>query len=107
MHEDLRQVLSRRRPLPLDPVAERVVMWRVFRSDEEAHTFARHIRLEPTQHLTGGMTEDSVGPLYWIGVEVDDVARWGNTKAIQMTDAFDAEDPEVQGRPFRQDSDER
>lgn len=60
------------RPLPADPVAERIVSWHVFRRQEEAREFGRHILLGKGEELIGGLTRDSLGPLYWVGVRVED-----------------------------------
>lgn len=98
--EDVDRVLQAERALPQDPTAERIVLWRIFRAREEAMTFSRAVLLGEGQQLVGGVSADSVGPVFWLGVQVDDLARWGNSKAIQMTDGFDAEVPGVQGRPF-------
>ncbi len=93
-------LLERPRPLPQDPVDEHVVFWRTFRNPDQAVAFSHAIRLGEGQDLVGGCTRDSVGELFWIGVHVDDLAKWGNTKAIQLSDPFDADDPDSQGRPF-------
>lgn len=88
------------RELPQNPVEEHVVFWRTFRSADQAVAFSHAIQLGEGQELVGGCTRDSVGELFWIGVHVDDLAKWGNTKAIQLSDPFDADDPDAQGRPF-------
>lgn len=88
------------RALPEDGLRERIVIWRVFRSREEAHAYSGHILLGEGQHIVGGTTEDDVGPVFWVGVQVDDVARWGNSRAIQMSDSFDGQNPGTSGRPF-------
>lgn len=93
-------LVQRQRPLPQHPVEEQIVFWRTFRSADKAIAFSQAIMLGDGQELVGGHTHDSVGELYWIGVHVDDLAKWGNTKAIQLSDPFDADDPEYQGRPF-------
>lgn len=98
--EQIAALLSRPRLLPQNPVQEHIVLWRTFRAIPDAVHFAHSIMLGEGQSITGGATEDSVGTLYWLGVHVLDIGKWGNTKAIQMNDAFDPESPEVQGRPF-------
>lgn len=98
--QELVALLGRPRPLPRDPVGEQVVLWRTFRAVADAVRFSHDIMLGDGQHIIGGVTEDSLGRLYWIGVHVDDLAKWGNTRAIQMNDAFDPESPEIRGRPF-------
>lgn len=92
--------LEQARPVPQDGLRERIVIWRIFRSQEEAQAYSGHILLGDGQHIVGGRSEDDVGPLFWVGVQVDDVARWGNTRAIQMSDTYDGQNPAVAGRPF-------
>lgn len=83
------QILNQSRSLPEDPKKERVVMWKVFRNEDEALEYSHHILLEPDQRVVGGRSTDSVGDFFWLGVEVDDVAAWGNTHAIHLVDPFD------------------
>jgi hypothetical protein len=83
------QILSQSRSLPEDPKKERVVMWKVFRDQAAALDYSQHILLEPDQRIVGGHSTDSVGDFFWLGVEVADVAAWGNTHAIQLVDPFD------------------
>lgn len=40
------------------------------------------MELSEGQDLVGGWTRDSVGMLYWVGVHVDDLERWGNAGAV-------------------------
>ena len=89
----LRQLLQRRRQLPADPVKEHVVSWHMFRSAEQALAFARHIMLGTGESLVGGVTRDSIGDLYWIGVHVEDLEAWGDRKAIQKKDFGDPQNP--------------
>lgn len=96
----LDRLLHTPHPLPQDPVAERVVLWRLFRSVEDAHAYSGAIHLGDNQQLVGGCTRDSLGDVFWLGVQVDDLAKWGNTRAIQRSGRFDPEDPDTQGRPF-------
>lgn len=102
--KEVMELLRKERALPAEPIAERVVFWRTFRDPRHALEFSRAIMLGKGQDLVGGVTEDDLGPLYWLGVRVDDIAKWGNSKAIQLTDGFDAEVPGVEGRPFTQGS---
>ncbi|MDA8327759.1 MAG: hypothetical protein M0Z83_02175 [Betaproteobacteria bacterium] len=88
-HTHIGQILNKSRDLPKDPKNERVVMWKVFRDEAAALEYSNHILLEPDQRIVGGRSTDSVGVLFWLGVEVDDVAAWGNTHAIQLVDPFD------------------
>lgn len=77
--------LSLHRDLPahdLHSDAHAVVQWHVFRNLIEADDFADHVMLGSGQRLVGGSARDSVGPLWWVGVEVEDVAHWGNHGAI-------------------------
>ncbi|MFZ5659230.1 MAG: hypothetical protein ACOY5C_05165 [Pseudomonadota bacterium] len=94
----VKAALDRPVPLPADPQQERVVLWKTFRSRGEALDFARNVLLEADQTLIGGHDHDSVGPFYWLGVQVADLAAWGNSQAIQLRDPFDADDPQGQGR---------
>lgn len=98
--ETVAAILEHPRPLPQHPVDEHVVFWRTFRKPDQAVAFSHAIQLGAGQDLVGGRTRDSIGELFWIGVHVDDLAKWGNTKAIQLSDPFDADDPDAQGRPF-------
>ena len=76
-------LLSHERSLPhsLDDKGA-VVQWHAFRVRQAAEAFIPHIRLGPGQQLVGGVTRDSVGPLWWVGVEVDDRVRWGSRLAV-------------------------
>ena len=76
------EFLSRERGLPERPEQDHIVYWHVFRSRESAESFVPSIRLDARQHLVGGCSCDSIGPLWWIGVQVDDLERWGNRAAI-------------------------
>ena len=99
---DVVAVLKNERALPEDPVQEKIVLWRMFRSTEDAVKFSGSVMLGDGQELVGGIAHDSVGPLYWVGVHVEDISHWGNTKAIQLSDDFDATAPGAQGRPFEE-----
>lgn len=74
--------LQHNRPLPSRGAGGRVVQWHVFRSLDEAAEHARHILLGEGQRIVGGWDVDSVGMFWWVGVEVDDLARWGNQAAV-------------------------
>lgn len=95
---DVKHLLNNRADLPKDPANERIVLWKTFRSIDEAIGYSRAILLEDDQTLVGGASSDSAGPLFWVGVKVDDLEAWGNSQAIQLTDPFDANDPAGQGR---------
>lgn len=88
--------LEQLRPLPKDPAHERIVLWRIFRTTEDAIKFSSSVLLGEGQQLVGGQSADDIGTLYWVGVQVDDLARWGNRRAIQMTDASDGQNPDPQ-----------
>lgn len=94
----VRDFLGQERALPEDPKTERVVLWKVFRSQNEALEYSHHILLEPDQKLVGGYATDTVGKFWWVGVQVEDLEAWGNSQAIQLADPFDANDPKGQGR---------
>ena len=76
------EFLEIHRPLPAIHPENKVVHWRVFREVAEAEEHAVHIQLAEGQTVVGGFDSDSVGRLWWVGVEVDDVARWGNLAAV-------------------------
>ena len=78
MHE----FLMHERSLPRGDGKDNVVQWHVFRSREAAEEFIPSIVLSEGQHLMGGYSRDSIGALWWVGVVVDDLARWGNRAAI-------------------------
>lgn len=75
-------ILERERSLPEGHGADLIVQWHVFRSRPEAERFALGIHLGQGQELVGGFTRDSIGLLYWVGVHVDDLERWGNRGAV-------------------------
>lgn len=94
----IQELLKQEQALPEDPKTEQIVMWKVFRTMGEALEYPRHIMLEADQSLVGGHTKDSAGDLWWVGVKVADLEAWGNSQAIQLSDPFDANDPQGQGR---------
>lgn len=79
---NLDEMLAAKRALPSGGSAGRVVQWHVFRRADEAKAYAGHIMLGAGQRVVGGWDEDSVGRVYWVGVEVDDLERWGNRAAV-------------------------
>ena len=74
--------ISEQRVLPTQTSEDTVVHWHIFRSLDEAEDYAEHIQLGEGQRIVGGTDSDSIGVLWWGGVEVDDVARWGNQGAV-------------------------
>ncbi len=78
----LASILNEYRTLPVSNASNKVVSWHVFRTLSEAGEYAESIRLGDGQHIVGGMDADSVGKLWWVGVEVEDIARWGNPAAV-------------------------
>lgn len=74
--------LSHEQSLPEGHGRDRVVQWHVFRTREAAVAFIPGVRLTEGQQLVGGYTRDSVGPLWWVGVRVNDLERWGNRGAV-------------------------
>lgn len=76
------ELLSRERALPRGAGQDNIVQWHVFRSKEAAAEFIPCIRLGPGQRLVGGYSRDSIGPLWWVGVQVDDLETWGNRGAV-------------------------
>lgn len=82
LHE-LRRQLAQERSLPgKRPEEDRIVYWHVFRRAEDALAFAGNILLEDDEALVGGYTRDSIGPVWWVGVQVADLAAWGNRGAV-------------------------
>ena len=82
-------IFERNAPLPSGDGSDGVVHWHVFRDPELARRFLPSIRLTDAQSLVGGRTEDSVGTLWWLGVRVDDIERWGNRQALNKHAASD------------------
>lgn len=74
--------LDQNRPIPEKSPLNRVVQWHVFRDRKAACDFANGIILGKQQQMVGGTDVDSIGPLYWVGVEVEDISSWGNAAAI-------------------------
>lgn len=86
--------LDTQRPVPnKDPEQTRVVYWHVFRRREDVPAFARWIMLEPGEELVAGHCEDDLGRLWWLGVRVDDLEKWGNRRAVHKIDAGDGQNP--------------
>lgn len=79
--------LNQERSMPSPGGKGNVVQWRVFRTKTEAEDCIRSVRLEQGQRLVGGYSRDSIGPLWWVGVQVDDIAEWGNRQAINKRGA--------------------
>lgn len=75
-------ILNEYRSLPVSNASNKVVSWHVFRTASEAEEYAESIILGEGQRIVGGMDADSVGKLWWVGVEVEDIARWGNPSAV-------------------------
>ena len=76
------QFLSQISRMPTRDGANHVVSWHVFRRLSEAEDYAENIMLAGDQQMVGGIDFDSVGSLWWVGVAVDNVARWGNVNAV-------------------------
>jgi hypothetical protein len=72
---ELTDLLDSRRPLPSGGGGGLIVQWHAFRGADEAQAFAGHIGLGAGQRVVGGWDEDSVGRIFWVGVEVDDPGR--------------------------------
>ncbi len=80
--------LQQERSLPgRRPEVDRIVYWHVFRRPEDALAFAEHVLLEEDECLVGGYTRDSIGPVWWVGVQVADLAAWGNRGAVHKIGA--------------------
>ncbi|MCY0872935.1 MAG: hypothetical protein OWQ56_09610 [Acidithiobacillus caldus] len=74
--------LDDERSLPSVEPMERVVAWSVFRSREAARDLLEHAHLAAGQQLVGGHARDSIGPYWWVGVQVNDLDQWGSRGAI-------------------------
>lgn len=70
------------RSLPDHSGRDNIVQWHVFRSEEAARNHVPAIKLGEGQELVCGKTSDSIGPIWWVGVRVEDLSRWGNRGAI-------------------------
>lgn len=86
--------MAQERSLPSKSEHNRVVYWHVFRRRDDAVGLAGNIRLNDGERLVGGHTRDSIGPLWWIGVEVENLAAWGNRGAVHKIDRVDPENPD-------------
>jgi hypothetical protein len=80
-------MLSHELALPEGRGRDNVVQWHAFRSRSAAESFLPGMHLGEGQRLVGGYTRDSIGPLWWVGVQVDDVERWGNRGAVNKRGA--------------------
>ncbi len=67
--------------------------WHVFRQRQAAMDFARNIMLDGGDSLIGGRVRDSIGDLWWVGVHVDDDARWAELGGVQHVAQRDPECP--------------
>ena len=75
-------LLNQYRTLPVSHASNNVVSWHIFRTASEAEEYAESIKLGDGQRIVGGMDADSVGKLWWVGVEVEDIGHWGNPAAV-------------------------
>lgn len=76
------EFLVNHRQLPAHSADNKVVQWHVFRDVAEADEYADHILLGEGQSIVGGFDKDSIGQLWWVGVEVADLSSWGNRSAV-------------------------
>ena len=76
------EFLVNHRQLPTHHAENKVVQWHVFRDVAEADEYADHIQLGDGQSIVGGFDKDSIGQLWWVGVEVADLSSWGNRSAV-------------------------
>lgn len=76
------ELLDHELSLPEGHGHDGIVQWHVFRAKAQAEAFMPGIKLGEGQHLIGGYTRDSVGPLWWVGVQVKDAQSWGNRGAV-------------------------
>lgn len=75
-------LLNQTKDLPEGHGKDGIVQWHCFRNREAAAAFIPSIRLGRDQQLVGGSTRDSLGPLWWVGVRIDDLTQWGNLQAV-------------------------
>jgi hypothetical protein len=80
-------MLSHEVALPEGQGRDGVVQWHAFRSRSAAEDFVPGMKLGAGQRLVGGYTRDSIGPLWWVGVQVDDIESWGNRAAVNKRGA--------------------
>jgi len=66
----------------------------IFRDKNKAVEFARNIRLGAGESLTGGYTIDSIGRLWWLGVQLDSFEQWQNNGGYHRAAM---QDPEIPG----------
>ena len=76
------QIFTQMRQVPTHDHHDHVVFWHVFRTLSEAESYAEHVVLSEGQSLAGGVDHDSIGSLWWVGVEVDNITQWGNFTAV-------------------------
>lgn len=74
--------LTQERSLPDGSGRGNVVQWHVFRDRTQAEDFIPAIQLDEGQGLVGGYSRDSIGPFWWVGVQVANLSHWGNRSAI-------------------------
>lgn len=74
--------LDEAREVPSVVPMARVVNWSIFRSREAAGEHLPHVHLGAGQALVGGHGQDSIGPYWWVGVQVDDIGHWGDVAAV-------------------------
>ena len=76
--DDLRQSLQQESPLPQQSDAEqRLICYsHTFRNVDKALLFATGILLKQGESLVGGKTQDSIGDLFWLGVQVSNLEQW-------------------------------
>lgn len=82
MDKALDDLLDHAHRLPEGHGKDGIVHWHCFRQREAAVAFIPSIRLDREQQLVGGRTEDSLGPLWWVGVRIPDLDQWGNVQAV-------------------------
>lgn len=88
--------LTKEQPVPTKNSAEALLVsyTRVFRRSEDALEFAQNILLGDGESLIGGQSEDSVGPLWWAGIQVDKFERWRAKGGFHHAASLDPESPE-------------
>lgn len=82
--QQLASDINELRPTPHkdDAIEQRIVYWHIFRRKQDALNFANHIMMPEGEQLVGGRDRDSIGNIWWIGVQVDSLEKWGSRAAV-------------------------
>lgn len=67
---------------------------RLFRKYDEAVEFAKNMMLSDGESLIGGCAKDSVGDLWWAGIQVNKFEQWRANGGYHQNASRDPEVPE-------------